>query len=268
MKKALKIGLVALMVLALAVAAVGCGGTDDPEETKPKLVVGSNTAYPPFEYVDTDTNEYEGFDMDLIRAIGEEAGYDVVIESYNFSGLVPAVKAGTMDAAISAMTITEERAEEVNFALPYYESGLIVAVQTRNEEINSIEDLEGKKIAVELGTTGALEAKKIPGAVVTDYDTIGEALLELRNGNVDAVLNDAPVTLYYINFGMDDIKVVGDLVTGEFYGIAIPKSKPDLLEDVNNALLALKENGTYAELYMKWFGVEPPDYLPGEQPQE
>ncbi|MGB9802361.1 basic amino acid ABC transporter substrate-binding protein [Desulfofundulus sp.] len=278
MLRSLKIIVIMLAVLLLAVA--GCGGQQVRDTSskqngsqvgsgqqttgKQKVLVASDVAYAPFEFQDPNSGQYVGFDMDLIKAIAEVNNWDYEIRSMNFDGIVPALQSASVDMAISAITITDKRKEQVNFSLPYYQSGQCVAVKADNNTIKGFEDLSGKKIGVQIATTGADEARKIPGAKITDYNTINEAFMALKNGNIDAVVNDYPVTLYFIQQGNKDVKIVGGLRTSEFYGIAVPKSKPDILEKVNSALKTLKENGKYAEIYKKWFGKEPPDFLPGE----
>lgn len=266
MKKVLKFGLLAILVLALAVAAVGCGGTEPAKEpakdpaadsAKTKLVVGSDTTFAPFEFADATTGKFIGFDVELINALCETAGYELDFQSMSFDGLIPALQTSQIDAAISAMTITDKRKEVVNFSDAYYKSGLIVAVQTKNEAIKGFDELKGKKIAVQSGTTGAMEAEKVPEAKITYFTNTDQALLELKNGAVDAVINDYPVSAYFIQQGNPDIKLVGDILSAEEYGIAVPKSKPEVLEKLNAALKTIKENGKYAEIYKKWFGEEP-----------
>jgi len=279
MKKWLRFGLIVISIFAL-IAAAGCGGggedaaaTGEPAEDQgqagaEKILIASDTAYAPFEFQDPNTGEYVGFDMDLVKAIAEVNGWDYEIRSMNFDGIVPALESSSVDMAISAMTITDQHKEKVNFSYPYYRSGQSVMVQATNEEITGFEDLDGKHIGAQISTTGAMEANKVPNAKVTEYNTINEAFMALRNGNIDAIVNDFPVNAYFIKRGNDDVKLVGDLRTSEHYGIAIPKDKPEILEGVNSALETLKENGKYAEIYQEWFGEEPPEYLPGEPPQQ
>ena len=226
------------------------------------LVVATEPAFPPFEF-QTDDGSYDGFDIELMNAIGEAAGFEVEFESLPFDGIIPALQAGTVDAAISAMTITEERLETVSFSSPYFKAGLAIAVKEDNTEITSLESLQGKTIAVQIGTTGANMAESVEGATVSTFDSAPIALQELANGNADAVINDAPVTLDAIASGnIDGITVVGELLTEEFYGIATPQDAPSL-ELINTGLAAIIEDGTYAEIYSKWFGAEAPE-LPTE----
>ncbi|NER79614.1 MAG: basic amino acid ABC transporter substrate-binding protein [Leptolyngbya sp. SIO1D8] len=252
--------------LSLTLAA--CGGTGDggtasapaegeaTEETAGVLTVATEPAFPPFEF-QAENGELQGFDIDLMTAIGETAGLEVTFESLPFDGIIPALQAGTVDAAISGMTITEERLQTVDFSRPYIKAGLAIAVQEADTEVKGLDDLEGKKIAVQIGTTGADQAAEIPGAEISTFDSAPLALQELANGNVDAVINDAPVTLDAIASGnISGLKVVGELLTEEFYGIALPKDSENVAL-VNDALTTMMEDGTYAEIYMKWFGTEP-----------
>lgn len=232
--------------------------TADAGDATGSLKVATEPAFPPFEY-QADNGELEGFDIDLMNAIGETAGLEVEFESLPFDGIIPALQAGTVDAAISGMTITEERLQTVDFSRPYIKAGLAIAVKEENAEVSSLDDLEDKKIAVQIGTTGADQAAEIPGAEISTFDSAPLALQELANGNVDAVINDAPVTLDAIESGnISGLKVVGELITTEFYGIALPKGSENL-EVVNDALMTMMEDGTYAEIYQKWFGDEPPE---------
>jgi len=228
------------------------------------LKFGTEPSFPPFESQDTSSN-LVGFDIDLVKAIGEAGGFSVEFQSLPFDGLIPALRAGTIDAAVSAMTIKTERAKVVDFSRPYFKAGLAIAVQASNTDIKGFDDLKGKKIATQIGTTGADKANSVAGAQVRTFDNAPLALQELANGNVDAVINDAPVTLYAIKSGnMSQLKVVGQLLTEEYYGIALPKGSANV-EKVNQGLTTLLSNGKYAEIYQKWFGEKPSD-LPEKAP--
>jgi polar amino acid transport system substrate-binding protein len=273
-----------LMVLVLLLTGLaGCGNTSQnkssaPEtkstssgtstSSRPKYSVALEATFAPFEFRDMKTGDFTGFDVDLIKAIGQVAGFDVEIKEMGFDGIITALQTNNVDLAISGISIDDERKKAVDFSLPYYQSGLVVAVKADNNTIKGFDDLKGKKIAVQIGTTGAKEAKKIPGAKVTELDKVPDVFLELKNGGVDAVVNDLPVTAYYIQQGNKDIKIVGDVRSAEYYGIAVPKGKPEVLQKINDGLKALKASGQYAEIYKKWFGQEPPAFLPGEPPQQ
>ncbi|MGL5033059.1 MAG: ABC transporter permease subunit, partial [Microcystaceae cyanobacterium] len=230
------------------------------------FIVATEPTFPPFEMADENTGTLTGFDIDLINTIGEEAGLKIQIESLPFDGIIPALQSGTIQAAISGITITAERAKSVAFSSPYFQAGLAIAVQDKNQTIKVQEDLKGKKIAVQIGTTGAMEAAKIPNADISSFDSAALALQELVNGKVDAVVNDGPVTLYAIKkAGLKGVKVVGDIGTEDFYGIALPRARPGETNRnqqlVNYGLFKAIEKGTYKAIYQKWFGIDPP-FLP------
>ena len=231
-----------------------------PLNAQQVLVVGTEPAFPPFEMQAEDGQGLVGFDIDLFKAIGEESGLEIQFQGMPFDGLIPALQSQNIDAAISGMTITAERAQTVDFTRPYFQSGLAIAVRKDSQvNIESFEDLEGKKIAVAIGTTGAKQAQTVPDAEISTFNDSALALKELSNGNVDAVVNDAPVTLYAIKTGnLDNLEVVGELLTEEYYGIALPKNSANL-EKVNNGLDQLLQSGRYREIYQKWFAGEPPE---------
>lgn len=257
----------ALFSLGAAVILAACGSSDTAstpsagDVVSGPWIVGTEPAFPPFES-QSDSGELVGFDIDLMKAIGEQAGVEVAFESLPFDGLIPALQTGTIEAAISGMTITEERAQTVDFSRPYFRAGLAIAVAEDDGETKSLESLEGKTIAVQIGTTGAEMAGTVKDAKVSTFDNAPLALQELANGNADAVINDAPATLDAISTGnIPGIKVVGELITEEFYGIAMPKDSPNR-EALNTALGELLENGTYDTIYEKWFGTAPIGTLP------
>ncbi|WP_278000295.1 ABC transporter permease subunit [Nodosilinea sp. LEGE 07088] len=221
--------------------------------------VGTEPAFPPFEMKDEATGELIGFDIELMTAMGEAAGREVKFIALPFDGLIPALQSNTISAAISGMTITAERAQTIDFSRPYFEAGLAIAVQESNSDIQSLADLAGKRIAVQIGTTGAEQAGEVEGATVSTFDSAPLALQELLNGRVDAVVNDLPATLFAINdANIQGIKIVGELVTEEYYGIALPKNSADLAA-MNTAIDTLLQDGTYAEIYRRWFSADPPE---------
>ncbi len=221
--------------------------------------VGTEPAFPPFEMKDEATGQLVGFDIDLVTAMAKAAGREVKFITLPFDGLIPALQSKTISAAISGMTITAERAQTIDFTRPYFKAGLAIAVQQDDDSIKTLDDLKGKRIAVAIGTTGADQAGQVEGATVSTFDNSPLALQELLNGRVDAVINDLPVTLYAIReANLQGLKIVGELVTEEYYGIAIPKNSENLAA-MNDALATLLQDGTYAEIYQRWFLAEPPE---------
>ena len=256
-----------LVTSALCVASVmtlvGCGGqqaaapssSSSSSGAPATIKVGSAIDFAPFEFQDEGQKEYQGFDMDLIRAIGKEMGAEVEIQNIGFDGLIPALQAKTVDVLISGMTINDERKQNVTFSDPYYQSGLTMVVRKDEQAIQKFQDLKGHKVAVQIGTTSANEVKKIEGVEVKVFNTPADCFMELKTGGADAVVNDRPVSEYFITkSGQTDVKELPDMLTAEDYGIAVAKDNKELADKINAALKTLKENGEYDKIYAKWFG--------------
>ena len=238
----------------VSLALVGCGGDQAKQDSK-VLRVGAAVDFAPFEFQDEGQKDYQGFDMDLIRAVAKEMGSEAEIQNIGFDGLIPALQAKNIDVIISGMTINDERKQKVNFSDPYYQSGLTMVVRSDEEQIKSFKDLKGHKVAVQIGTTSAKEVKKNPDIQVKELNSSADTFLELKAGGVQAVVNDRPVNDYYIaKSGEKDVRVVNELLTSEDYGIAMAKDNQELQKKVDEALKKLKENGKYDEIYKKWFG--------------
>ncbi len=246
-----------------AMALAGCGGSGGSSASSSSsagsggkvLKVGSSIDFAPFEFQDETQKEYQGFDMDLIRAIGKEMGYEVEIQNIGFDGLIPALEAKNIDVMISGVTINDERKQKVLFSDPYYESGLAIVVREDNQDIHTFQDLKGKKVAVQIGTTSATEIHKIEGVEAKELNTPADCFMELKTGGVDAVVNDRPVNDYYITkSNTKGVKGLQDFLTAEDYGIAINKERQDLQKEINAAFKKLKDNGEYQKIYDKWFG--------------
>ncbi len=221
------------------------------------LKVACDPTFIPFEIQKANGN-LEGFDIDLMNAIASVAGFTVQFESLPFDGMVSSLQAKRIDAAISGITITSERLKTISFSRPYLKAGLAIAVREDTQDIKDFNSLQGKKIAVQIGTPGADLAKTIPNAKISTFNSGPEFFQDLLNGNADAVLCDAFATLYIMKIGnLKGIKLVGNPVTEEYYGIATPKDSP-YLDVINKSLATLFSNGTYKKIYQKWFDSEPP----------
>ena len=251
----------AIALTAALAAWIGCGGSSDSSnrtgnrtdartETPETIVVATDATYRPFEFYNEE-RELVGFDIDLFRAVGAAAGFEAEFVHQSFDGALAGLTTGKYDALISAMTITEERKQTFLFSDPYYDAGQAVAVRVTETAIGSFEDLGGKTIGAQRGTTGFFKAQEVPDAKILEYDTIELAFTALQNGSVDAVINDEP-TSRSIAAARGGIKIVGETLTDEQYGIAFPKESEALAERVNSALKQLKDDGTIEQLRRKW----------------
>jgi arginine/lysine/histidine/glutamine transport system substrate-binding/permease protein len=253
----------AVLLLSLVLAlGLGLAG---PGRATPVWTVGTDPTYAPFGMADGASGELRGFDIDLIQAIAQRSGHRLQLTPLPFDGLIPALQARNLDLAISAMTITAERAETVDFSRPYFAAGLGIVVREGTRGINTLKDLEGRTIAVQIGSTGAKAMAAVPRAQLSTFDSAPLALQELLNGNVEAYVNDLPATLYAIETAdLKGIEIAGKPITADFYGIAFPKGSP-LQAPVNQALGQVLADGSYARIYQRWFGQAPPP-LPQRAP--
>ena len=263
MKKVKFLKVMAIGMALVTMFAAGCGSTADKKEAaNPKttkvFTVGTNAAFAPFEFQEEGKTEYSGYDMDLARAVGKQMGMETKIVGLGFDGIIPAIISGNLDAAFTGMTINDERKKKVTFSQPYYQSGLTILVGKDNNTIKSIKDLEGKKIAVQIGTTGAKMANSVKGATVVTFNNNTEAALELKNNGVDAIIGDLPVEQYFLaKGGSDYAKIVGETLSSEYYGIAVAKDNVELVKKIDKAIDELQANGEFAKIYKKWFSTEP-----------
>ncbi|WP_366922396.1 glutamine ABC transporter substrate-binding protein GlnH [Metallumcola ferriviriculae] len=257
--------LVLSIVLLLGVGLLaGCTGDDggqageQPKDKAEKLVVGVDTSFVPFEFRNEETGNYEGFDIDMWAEIAKRLEVDYELSPMDFNALIPSLQTDKIDAAIAGMTIKPERREKVDFSMPYYDSGLLIMVRADNSDIQGKEDLKGKVVGTKTGATSYDFVASIDGVKKnTPFPNITDAYMALRNGNVDAAVHDAPNVKYYIKTAGDgEVKTVGKLMEGQSYGIAFPKGS-ELTAQVDEALQAMKDDGTYNDIYEKWFGKQP-----------
>ncbi|CNF87840.1 glutamine ABC transporter substrate-binding protein GlnH [Yersinia enterocolitica] len=246
MKSLVKVSLAAL-ALAFAVSS---------HAAEKELIVATDTTFVPFEFKQGD--KYVGFDIDLWDAIAKKLDLKYTLKPMDFSGIIPALQTKNVDLALAGITITDERKKAVDFSDGYYNSGLLVMVKANNNDIKGEADLADKVLAVKSGTGSVDYAKaNIKTKDLRQFPNIDNAYLELGTGNADAVLHDTPNILYFIKTaGNGQFKAVDDSIKAQQYGVAFPQGS-DLREKVNAALKSLKEDGTYAAIYKKWFGVEP-----------
>ncbi len=240
----------------ILVAAAACAAVCSSEAAT--LRVATEAAFAPFEFVNSQTHELEGFDLDLIRLLAKKAGYDTEITAMGFDAIIPGILTGTIDVGAAGFTITKERAKRVLFTDPYYDAGLSILVRKEDQGvIKSEKDLKNQKICVQIGTSGAIYAGKIPGAQVTSYNALPDAYLELKNKGCRAVVADKPVTGYFMATKGDADGSYYHLpltLTAEQFGFCLSKKNPKLQKALNKALKDARASGEYRALYEKYFG--------------
>src|SRR5690625_28412 len=222
-----------------------------------KLIFGSSGLYKPFNYEDLDGNE-TGFEVDLGIAVAEELGLEPEpVFTQDFGALIEEVNADRIDVIMGSLTITPEREEAVDFSEPYYTSGPLFFVHYDTDDIEPWEDLADKNVGVIADSIYEDEVlEHIPGSQLSTYQSDTVALQDLSAGTdrIQMVLTDKFVGYVQIDENDLDIKAVGDFIFEEKIGAAVKKGNTQLLDEINSALDALIENGTYEEISDKWFG--------------
>jgi polar amino acid transport system substrate-binding protein len=241
----------AFAVLAAGVAAAGPALAAD-------WVVGANIGNVPWEFQQAD-GSFAGFEIELINEVAKRAGKTVEIQNIPFNGLFSAVQSGRIQIAVSSITITPKRLESVGFAQPYYDSDQSLSVLAKSD-IQKLEDLNGKTVGVDTGSTGDMYATqntpKYSIANVSRYEGLAPAMLDLAAGRIDGYISDIPAVQYYIK-DKPEYRIAARIPTGERYSMMFAKGW-DQADAVNAIVTQLKNEGFIAKLHEKWFGAAPP----------
>jgi polar amino acid transport system substrate-binding protein len=263
-------GAILVLVIALAMAFSGCTSTSGEEQTTPTeeitvvetttYIVGIDGEYSPYSYIDTDGNP-TGFDVESIKWIAEQKGFEVEIIPIAWDGIIPALQAEKIDMVYSGMTITDERMEKVNFSIPYWKVNQSVAKHDDNDY--TMDDFMSGEyiIGAQRGTTGAfwVEENLIETEIMSEdnlktYDTFPLASEDLKNKRVDFAVYDKPPMIEAIEG--KPLSIIGEIDTGEEYGVAIRKSDPELLATINDGITMLMADPYWEELKVKYGMVE------------
>lgn len=239
--------------LALVVFLVGLCAASFAFAAEKKIVVATDATFPPMEMVDK-SKAIVGFDIDLINAVAKEAGFKVEIKNTAWDGIFAGLPAGKYDAVISSVTITPERLKEYDFSEPYINAGQVLVV-AKTLKVKSLVEMKGKKLGAQIGTTGAMEIKKVAGIECKTYDEIGLAFADLAAGRIQGVVIDTPVAADYALQKAeykDKLKIATAPFTKEQYGIVVKKGNKDLLVLLNKGIKAVKAKGIDKQLEKKW----------------
>ncbi|MEJ6348015.1 ABC transporter substrate-binding protein/permease [Holzapfeliella sp. He02] len=257
MKKSI-VAILAAIVSVISIALVTPQHASVNAAEKKVYQIGTDVTFPPFEFANSTDGQYVGIDIDLMKAIAEEEGFEVKILPLGFSAAVQALDTGQVDGMIAGTTITNERKNKMDFSTPYYHSGIVFA-SAKGSEIKSIEDAKGKRVAVKTGTSGAKYATENAekyGYQIVNFDDSNSMYQDVITGNSAGVFEDMSVVSYAINQGTA-LQIASETLSNDPYGFSVKKGQnQDLLNAFNQGLEKLKQNGTYDQIVAKYVGEE------------
>ena len=255
MKKVVRLAALAAAAVMGVAALSGCGGSSDT------LTMGTNAAFPPFEFTTTNglVGEFDGIDVAIAKRIAESMGKELVIEDMEFGGLIASVKTGKVDMAVAGMTVNPERLENVDFSDTYYVATQVMVVQPDDTSITKAEDLKnGKKVGVVLGYTGdtiVTETLQVPEENIVRANRGIDVVQDVKNGRLDAVVVDSATGKALAE--KNGLKVVEDpeVFESEEYAIAVQKGNTELLDQINEVLSEMTANGEIDALAEQYDGA-------------
>ena len=242
-----------VIMLAAVLFFAGC------VEEQNKIIVGTSADFPPFEYTDSN-GTIIGFDIDMVTKILQDAGYTVEVQDIAFDSLIPSLESGKIDVIAAAMTITEEREQQIDFSEAYFEADQSIITKVGVDlNLSTNKDLQNFTVGAQTGTTGAgwIEENLVDNGNMSEddfkrYETYTLAVLDLVNGNIDAIVLDKPVAESYVK--NQNVEIVMTIITEEYYGIGVKQGNTELLGKINTGLTTLMNSDDWDALVLKYFG--------------
>lgn len=225
----------------------------EQSENKGVLVMATNAEFPPYEF--HDGGEIVGIDVEIAAAIAAEMGMDFEVEDIAFDSIIPEVQSGKADFGAAGMTVTEDRKQSVDFSDSYATATQVIIIKEDNADIVSPDDLEGKTIGVQLGTTGDIYASDIADATIEQYNKGFEAVQALTQNKIDAVIIDGEPAKVFVAEN-EGLKILDEAFTTEEYAICVKKGNTELLDGINAAIASLKESGELQKIVDKYITAE------------
>ena len=263
MKKFTKMLAVLLALACATMVFAGCGNnqsaddskSDAKTETKQKLVMATNAEFPPFEYVSEkgEVGKFDGIDVVIMKEIAKDLNMDLVIDDMKFTSILSAVTSGKADVGVAGMTVDPERADSVDFTDTYWTAMQTILVAKDNTDITSVDSLQGKTVGVITGYTGdttLVDKKMDTKMTLKRYNKGVDAVQELKNGKLDAVIIDSPTAESFVKQNSDAIKGVEDdkFFEKEEYAMAVKKGNSELVEKLNKEIKKMKDSGRITEI--------------------
>jgi polar amino acid transport system substrate-binding protein len=253
-----------LVVALVAVSALAHADRLDEIKSRGTLIAGVKDSVVPFGFVDEDTNQLVGFDVDIVKAMADTLGVKLELKPVTSATRIPMLAQGSVDILAATMTHKFSRDDVIDFSITYFMDGQKILV-AKDGGINSVADLAGKKVGTAKGSTSEKNiAKAQPECRVISFDDYPMAFLALKQGKVSAVTTDSTILLGLKNSDENPEKwaIVGDFISSEPYGLGVPENESNFRDFVNRTLAELWISGEYKKMYNKWFGPETSYYMP------
>jgi polar amino acid transport system substrate-binding protein len=239
----------ALLMCGIVSLTFSCGGNNGASDKT--LVMATNAEFPPYEYIGAD-GDFTGIDVELMRTISKNLGYELKIENIAFDSIIPSLLSGKADIGVAGMSVTEDRKKNVDFTITYAGTKQVIIVRA-GSAIKAPADLTGKKIGVQTGTTGDIEATAIKDAKVSRFQKGVETILALRQNKLDAVvIDDFPARTFVSKANPGELVILGTPLAVEEYAMAVKKGNAELLAVINAEIAKLKQDGTIQKIYDKY----------------
>ena len=245
--------IVGFMVVTIVMASIfaGCGTKDKETGSKVEdkvndtIIVGTEAGFAPYEYMEG--NEVVGIDMDIAQAIADHLGKKLEIKNMDFDGALLAVQNGLVDFVAAGLSVDEERKKVMDFSIDYVDSVVVVVVNKENQTVESVDDLDGKKIGVQQGNIADFYAEEeIEGAEIKRYTKFAQAAEDLKNGRIDCILIDL-FPAEELVAANDTLQILDGVLFEDKYAIAVKKGNTELLEEINKVIQQLKDDGKIEE---------------------
>jgi len=250
--KIFKLSVFIIVTIFVSSLLIGCGGSGEYKDDT--YIVATDATLAPMSFMSVG-NDMIGFEPDLINAIADKAGINISLVNVEWAGLFGGLITKKFDMIISSVTVLEERKQRMDFSTPYLKSGLTLVVRKNEKNIASFEDTKNKNalVGAQIGTTAYYFLEKESSIRTKGYQMYGHAISDLINGKVDAVLGESSGTLFIKNQPLfQEIKIVGEILSNEFYAVVLRKGENQLMTQINSAIKNLIADGTLAQLHKKW----------------
>jgi polar amino acid transport system substrate-binding protein len=244
-----------ITLLVICFISLGCD-RDSRDANSPKLVIAIDATFVPMSFLN-DQGELDGFEVDLIKAVAKNAGFDYEMVNVEWGGLFGGLITQKFDLVISSITILEERKKRMAFSIPYLQSGVAILVRKDIQNVKNLEDLAGMKakVGAQINTTSHHFLQKYEGINIKTYEKFGHAIIDLANKGNDGVVGDSVQANYYFNMNKEltqNARFLGSRMTSENYGIVLRKDDLQLKQKIDASLTTLLNNGTVQKLHDKW----------------